>query len=162
MIVIPFASNNRISDQTLAERLLHALGADSNLAREAVDAVNDFTRTRMREESIFRRIMPPVEVNDEVRDSPMPGERIRGAQANSIIVDEVADLSPGVMEEITQIYNELGERLPYVDPVPQPVSGPGVISIPFATEARYEARRAISIPFDSLPDNVYIRGPHRS
>lgn len=40
---------------------------DAEANQEAVDAINDFTRTRMREEGFYRRIMPPIGVsNDEL------------------------------------------------------------------------------------------------
>jgi hypothetical protein len=40
---------------------------DSGLRKEAQDAINDYTRIKMREDGFFRRIMPPVQItNDEL------------------------------------------------------------------------------------------------
>lgn len=40
---------------------------DPGMEKEALDAVNDFTRTKMREDGFFRRIMPPIPItNDEL------------------------------------------------------------------------------------------------
>jgi len=41
---------------------------DPYMVKEAVDAVNDFTRTKMREDGFFRKIMPPVEIANEDLD----------------------------------------------------------------------------------------------
>lgn len=35
------------------------------LARRAIDALNDFTRVKMREDGFYRRILPPLPVSEE-------------------------------------------------------------------------------------------------
>lgn len=79
---------------------------DHVLEKQAVDTVNDFTRTKMREDGFYRRIMPPIPItNDELDravDTDLPVK----------VVDKEPD-------------------------------SPAAISIPFAT----------------LPTNLYIRGP---
>lgn len=58
-------------NQTLIEQL-----SDRGLEKNAIDAVNDFTRVRMREDGFYRRIIPPVQIsNDELDrqvDTPSP------------------------------------------------------------------------------------------
>lgn len=79
---------------------------DPLMIKEAVDAVNDFTRTRMREDGFLRQIMPPVPIsNDEL-------DRQVGTDKPVKVVDKEPD-------------------------------SPAAISVPFAT----------------LPMNLYIRGP---
>lgn len=79
---------------------------DPAMVKEAVDAVNDFTRTRMREDGFLRQIMPPVPIsNDELDRQISTDKPVK-------IVDKEPD-------------------------------SPAAISVPFAT----------------LPLNLYIRGP---
>jgi hypothetical protein len=79
---------------------------DPMLEKEAIDAVNDFTRTKMREDGFYRRIMPPIPItNDELDRQVDTDKPVK-------IVDKEPD-------------------------------SPAAISIPFAT----------------LPTNLYIRGP---
>jgi len=79
---------------------------DPMLVKEAVDAVNDFTRTRMREDGFLRQILPQVPIsNDEL-------DRVVWTDKPMKVVDKEPD-------------------------------SPAAISIPFAT----------------LPMNLYIRGP---
>jgi hypothetical protein len=49
-------------NQILNEQLFRMLG-DPRYSQRAVDAVNDFTRMRMREDGFFRRIVPPLPLN---------------------------------------------------------------------------------------------------
>ncbi len=54
----------KLLNETLFEKLS---SRDPVLEKEAIDAVNDFTRTKMREDGYFRRIMPPLPLsNDEL------------------------------------------------------------------------------------------------
>lgn len=79
---------------------------DPILEKQASDAVQDFTRTKMREDGFYRRIMPPTPVTNEDLDRQVDTDK------PVIIVDKEPD-------------------------------SPAAISIPFAT----------------LPVNLYIRGP---
>jgi hypothetical protein len=72
----------------------------------AIDAVNDFTRTKMREDGFYRRLMPPLQISNDELDR----------QTDTDKPVKVVDKEP---------------------------DSPAAISIPFAT----------------LPTNVYIRGP---
>lgn len=72
----------------------------------AIDAVNDFTRTKMREDGFYRRILPPVQISNDELDRQVDTDK----------PVKVVDKEP---------------------------DSPAAISIPFAT----------------LPRNVYIRGP---
>jgi hypothetical protein len=52
--------------QLLNETLFEQLDTPG-MQKQAVDAVNDFTRTKMREDGFYRRIMPPLTItNDEL------------------------------------------------------------------------------------------------
>lgn len=94
---------NKLLSETIFEKLS---SRDPILEKQAIDAVNDFTRTKMREDGFYRRIMPPIPItNDEL--------------------DRAVDTDKPVK---------------VVDKEPD---SPAAISIPFAT----------------LPQNLYIRGP---
>lgn len=79
---------------------------DPILMKEAIDAVNDFTRTKMREDGFLRRIMPPIPISNEELDRTVTTDK----------PVKVVDKEP---------------------------DSPAAISIPFAT----------------LPLNIWIRGP---
>lgn len=79
---------------------------DPLMYKEAIDAVNDFTRTKMREDGFAQRILPPIPIsNDEL-------DRMVSSDKPMKVVDKEPD-------------------------------SPAAISVPFAT----------------LPINLYIRGP---
>jgi hypothetical protein len=54
-----------LASQAIFEKLS---SADPSMAKQAVDAVNDFTRTKMREDGFFRRIMPPIPISNDDLD----------------------------------------------------------------------------------------------
>lgn len=55
-------SETRLLNETLFEQL-----STPGMEKKAVDAVNDFTRTKMREDGFYRRIIPPLQIsNDEL------------------------------------------------------------------------------------------------
>jgi hypothetical protein len=92
----------RLVNETFFEKLA---SRDPVMEKEAIDAVNDFTRTKMREDGFFRRIMPPITItNDELDRQISTDKPVK-------IVDKEPD-------------------------------SPAAISVPFAT----------------LPTNIYIRG----
>jgi hypothetical protein len=91
--------------KVMNEAFLDQLG-NPGLEKNALDAVNEFTRTRVREDGFYRRIIPPVQISNDELD--------RQVDTDKPVV--VVDKEPG---------------------------SPAAISIPFAT----------------LPINVYIRGP---
>jgi hypothetical protein len=93
------------SVQVLNEELFAQLETPG-MEKNALDAVNEFTRVRVREDGFYRKIIPPVQVSNDDLDR----------QVNTDKPVIVVDKEPG---------------------------SPAAISIPFAT----------------LPINVYIRGP---
>lgn len=93
---------SKLLNETLFEKLS---SRDPVMEKEAIDAVNDFTRIKMREDGFFRRIMPPLPIsNDELDRQVTTDKPVK-------VVDKEPD-------------------------------SPAAISIPFAT----------------LPMNLYIRG----
>lgn len=95
-------AESKLISETIFEKLA---SRDSGMIKEAEDAVNSFTRTKMREDGFFRRIMPPIPItNDELDRQTDTDKPVK-------IIDKEPD-------------------------------SPGAISIPFAT----------------LPLNLYIRG----
>lgn len=94
--------DTRLLNETLFEKLS---SRDPIMEKEAIDAVNDFTRIKMREDGFFRRIMPPIPISNDELDR----------QVNTDKPVKVVDKEP---------------------------DSPAAISIPFAT----------------LPMNLYIRG----
>ena len=93
--------------QLMSQNIMEKLASrDPVMEKEAVDAVNDFTRTRMREDGFFRRVMPPVPISNDELD-------------RQVTTDKPV---------------KVGDKEP---------DSPAAISVPFAT----------------LPMNLYIRGP---
>jgi hypothetical protein len=59
---MPTQSEIQLLNETLFEQL-----DTPGMQKQAIDAVNDFTRTKMREDGFYRRIMPPLTItNDEL------------------------------------------------------------------------------------------------
>lgn len=55
-------AETRLLNETLLSQL-----ETPGMEKQAIDAVNDFTRTKMREDGFFRRVMPPLSIsNDEL------------------------------------------------------------------------------------------------
>ena len=56
------SAETRLLNETLLSQL-----ETPGMQKQAIDAINDFTRTKMREDGFFRRIMPPLAIsNDEL------------------------------------------------------------------------------------------------
>jgi len=91
--------------QLLNEELFERLSTPG-MEKQAIDAVNDFTRTKMREDGFYRRVLPPLQISNDELDRQVDTDK----------PVKVVDKEP---------------------------DSPAAISIPFAT----------------LPVNVYIRGP---
>ena len=96
---------NKSEAQLLNETLFEQLSTPG-MEKTAIDAVNDFTRTKMREDGFYRRILPPLQISNDELDRQVDTDK------PVKIVDKEPD-------------------------------SPAAISIPFAT----------------LPVNLYIRGP---
>lgn len=103
MSVTMTQEESKLLNEAIFEKLS---SRDPALEKQAVDAVNDFTRTKMREDGFYRRIMPPIPIGNEELDRQVDTDK------PVKIVDKEPD-------------------------------SPAAISIPFAT----------------LPSNLYIRGP---
>ena len=52
---------SKLLNETLFEKLS---SHDPVMEKQAVDAVNEFTRTKMREDGFYRRIMPPLPISN--------------------------------------------------------------------------------------------------
>jgi len=98
---MPSQAEIRVLNETLLEQL-NTPGQE----KQAADAVNDFTRTKMREDGFYRRILPPLQISNDELDRQVDTDK----------PVKVVDKEP---------------------------DSPAAISIPFAT----------------LPINLYIRGP---
>ena len=103
------ANSNVMSQEEsklLSQAIFEKLSShDRSLEKQAVDAVNDFTRTKMREDGFYRRIMPPIPISNDDLDRQVDTDK------PVKIVDKEPD-------------------------------SPAAVSIPFAT----------------LPTNLYIKG----
>ncbi len=94
---------SKLLNEAIFEKLA---SRDPGLEKQAIDAVNDFTRTKMREDGFYRRIMPPIPISNDELDRQVDTDK----------PVKVVDKEP-------------------------------------------ESPAAISIPFATLPTNLYIRGP---
>jgi hypothetical protein len=104
-------SNENITTQDESKLVNEALfeklaSRDPVLEKQAVDAVNDFTRTKMREDGFFRKILPPMPISNDELDRQV----------------------------------ETDKPVKIVDKEP-------------------DSHAAISVPFATLPQNLYIKGP---
>lgn len=97
--------STRAEIQQLNDTLFEQLQTPG-MEKQAIDAVNDFTRTKMREDGFYRRIMSPLTISNDELDR----------QADTDKPVKVVDKEP-------------------------------------------DSPAAVSIPFGTLPTNVYIRGP---
>jgi len=94
------AADVKLVNETFLDRL-----SDPGMEKSAVDAVNDFTRLKLREDGIYRRIMPPLEIGNDELDRTV----------NSDKPVKIIDMEP-------------------------------------------DSPAAVSLPFNSLPTNIAIRG----
>ena len=95
----------RMETQMLNEAIFEQL-ATPGLEKQAADAINEFTRVKMREDGIYRKVIPPLNITADDLD------RQYFTDKPAKVIDKENDNPP-----------------------------------------------AISIPFGTLPINVYIRGP---
>lgn len=100
------AANATQAEIQLLNETLFAQLETPGMEKQALDAVNDFTRDKMREDGFYRRVLPPLTIANSELDR----------QAETDKPSKVIDKEP---------------------------NSPAAMSIPFAT----------------LPRNVYIRGP---
>jgi hypothetical protein len=63
-----FGKPKLVEARRRAARRVLGIGFAWYLARRATDAVNDFTRMKMREDGFYRRIMPPVPITNNEFD----------------------------------------------------------------------------------------------
>jgi len=49
---------------------------DPVLFKQALDVVNDYTRTKMREDGVFRKLMPPIPIQNDELDRSVEGHII--------------------------------------------------------------------------------------
>lgn len=96
---------SKTDGQMLNETIFEQLNT-SGMEKTAIDAINDFTRLKMREDGFYRRILPPLQISNDELDRQVDTDK----------PVKVVDKEP---------------------------DSPAAISIPFAT----------------LPTNIYIRGP---
>ena len=99
--------NSEEESRLLNQAVFEKLGSDDHrLQKQAIDAVNDYTRFKLREDGFYNQIQPALPIADDQLDR----------QADTDKPVKIVDLEPG---------------------------SPAAISIPFAT----------------LPQNLYIEGP---
>lgn len=59
---MPTQADTAMVNETVFDQL-----ATPGMEKQAIDAINDFTRTKMREDGFYRRILPPLQIsNDEL------------------------------------------------------------------------------------------------
>jgi hypothetical protein len=58
---------SKLLNEAIFEKLA---SRDPLLEKQAVDAVNDFTRTKMREDGFYRRIIPPLPISNRPNRDP--------------------------------------------------------------------------------------------
>jgi len=82
---MPTKSETQLLNETLFEQL-----SQPGMEKQAIDAVNDFTRIKMREDGFYRKIMPPLQIsNDQLDRSVITDKPIK-------IVDKEPDNPPAV------------------------------------------------------------------
>jgi hypothetical protein len=78
-MTLPTTPLSQEESKLLNETIFAKLSSrDAVLEKQAVDAVNDFTRTKMREDGFYRRILPPIPItNDELDRSLITDKPIK-------------------------------------------------------------------------------------
>lgn len=61
--------------QALNEAIFEALKGPPALEKQAADAVNEFTRIKMREDPFYRRVMPPIFIGNDELDRPVDTDK---------------------------------------------------------------------------------------
>jgi hypothetical protein len=133
-----------LEDLSLLNGRLFEQLAQSGQQQAAIDAVNEFTRTKMREDSFYRKILPPLQIaNDELDRSIDTDLPVRFGDPD--FVPDAADL------KLIQAYHEriANER--------------GAISIPFAelpTAGIIKGKR-YKVTLDRIPKfGPFVSTPH--
>jgi len=81
-------SDTQLLNEAIFEKLC---SRDPVMEKEAMDAVNDFTRVKMREDGFFRRILPPVPISNDELDQV--------AHPNKVYVSKSTILPPIITSE---------------------------------------------------------------
>ena len=66
---------NGLCEKEISAAIFKALGEFKPTATQemaAIDAINDFTRIKIREEGFYRRIMPPISISNDELDRAVP------------------------------------------------------------------------------------------
>lgn len=56
------------------------------LESAALDAMNEFTRAKLREDGFYRRILPPLPIQNDMLDCSVPMPLVRGGWRNGVFV----------------------------------------------------------------------------
>ncbi len=92
------ATLTREQSRAINEALFEKLASrDPGLEKEAVDAVNAFTRLKMREDGFFRKIMPPVTITNDDLDRTVTSDK------PSKVVDKEPDSPAAVSIPFAQL-----------------------------------------------------------
>jgi len=89
-------TETRLMNETVLDRL-----ASPGMQKQAVDAVNDFTRLKMREDGIQRRVMPPLEIGNDELDRAVNDDRPY----------KVIDMEPDSPAAVSLPYNALPSNI---------------------------------------------------
>lgn len=87
---------SRAEIQLLNEQLFEQLETPG-MQKQAIDAVNDFTRTKMREDGFYRRILPPLQISNDELDR----------QADTDLPVKVIDREPNSPAAVTVPFAQL-------------------------------------------------------
>jgi hypothetical protein len=84
---MPTREETRLLNEAIFEKLA---SHDPLIRKEAQDAINDFTRVKMREDGFFRKIMPPLSLSNEDLDRQWDEE-------NPVKIEELEPDSPAAI-----------------------------------------------------------------
>jgi hypothetical protein len=78
----------REESKLISEAIFEKLASrDAGLIKEAEDAVNDFTRTKMREDGFYRRIMPPIPITNDDLTRAAAVDLLLNGKADGVLAD---------------------------------------------------------------------------
>lgn len=170
-LLLPYSSSLTPSETRLLNETLFDQLSQPGMSREAVDAVNDFTRARMREDGFYRRIMPPVPIaNDELDrsvDTDLPVrvvDREEAAQPNPNIPFGTLPLNPYIRGPR---WRHDQDRVPLRVSIPgggSPASASGRASPPVrrpSTHQQFEAYRPWDTDSEDRPPDADGAGGDR-
>ena len=143
-------------NETLFEQL-----SKPGVEKELVDAVNDFTRIKMREDGFYRRIMPPIKISNHELDRSVPTDKPvwqGDGKTDPKLAGSIYENPKNFQYDRSKLKAQArrDSESPFRYPPENVHYGKGSSGI--GKELLDEGVAALTIPFAKLPIDMYITG----